>query len=382
MMQDTVLTMCKESVKEFTEFILEQCPTDTRIVSTNEVHNTFSKKLITEDDSDFEEEPFKDVPADQQNDLQQTMVMLFKMFDKNRDPEPLFVLDLILKQGHLIPTFSTNPQEIVNKIMAVFDEGVEVLQQIPQLEPILLRHLFKTHGKKTLKAPLRPRQKPQPVDPNKKSVLPDENTWLWESFAAIRAALEKAIEPLAEYAQTFSQFEAENKLNPDKYIKELDEGDDPMDAEGLKADIARNQKLEEELKERIPESVTVSIFQINIKDIRNMYTGKYQQIIEKEIKLIAQRAKDKNYEISTKFDEINERIQRPPNGIEELTETKKYISEIGIVIEKLKTEIDQCMHVYDICAGFNYEFSSMENDDKWKLYGAPLRIIEVIQNQS
>ena len=155
-----------------------------------------------------------------------------------------------------------------------------------------------------------------------------------------------------------------------------------MDAEGLKADIARNQKLEEELKERIPESVTVSIFQINIKDIRNMYTGKYQQIIEKEIKLIAQRAKDKNYEISTKFDEINERIQRPPNGIEELTETKKYISEIGIVIEKLKTEIDQCMHVYDICAGFNYEFSSMENDDKWKLYGAPLRIIEVIQNQS
>ena len=127
MMQDTVLTMCKESVKEFTEFILEQCPTDTRIVSTNEVHNTFSKKLVTEDDSDFEEEPFKDVPADQQNDLQQTMVMLFKMFDKNRDPEPLFVLDLILKQGHLIPTFSTNPQEIVNKIMAVFDEGVEVL---------------------------------------------------------------------------------------------------------------------------------------------------------------------------------------------------------------------------------------------------------------
>ena len=52
----------------------------------------------------------------------------------------------------------------------------------------------------------------------------------------------------------------------------------------------------------------MSIFSINIKDIRNMYTGKYQQIIDKEIKLIAKRASEANYEISTKFDEINERI--------------------------------------------------------------------------
>lgn len=32
------------------------------------------------------------------------------MFDKNKDPEPLFVLDLILKQKDLIPTYSTDPE--------------------------------------------------------------------------------------------------------------------------------------------------------------------------------------------------------------------------------------------------------------------------------
>lgn len=31
------------------------------------------------------------------DEYQRTMVWLFKMFDKNKDPEPLFVLDLILK---------------------------------------------------------------------------------------------------------------------------------------------------------------------------------------------------------------------------------------------------------------------------------------------
>jgi hypothetical protein len=46
-----------------------------------------------------------------------------------------------------------------------------------------------------------------------------------------------------------------------------------------------------------------------------------------------------NYTLSTKFDEINERIRRVPKNIEELTETKKYISEIPVTIAKLKEEI-------------------------------------------
>jgi hypothetical protein len=70
-----------------------------------------------------------------------------------------------------------------------------------------------------------------------------------------------------------------------------------------------------------------------------MYVGKHASIIEKEIKLIAQKAKEMNYSLSTKFDEINERIRRPPKNIEDLTETRKYISEIPITIEKLKQEI-------------------------------------------
>ncbi len=61
-----------------------------------------------------------------------------------------------------------------------------------------------------LKAPLRPPQEPAPPDPNKRSVLPDENTWLWEAYAALKFALEDSIKPLHEYVKTFSQFEHEN----------------------------------------------------------------------------------------------------------------------------------------------------------------------------
>jgi len=50
-----------------------------------------------------------------------------------------------------------------------------------------------------LKAPIRPRQKPSPPDPLKKNVLPDENTWLWESYDSIKQALTESIQPLYEY---------------------------------------------------------------------------------------------------------------------------------------------------------------------------------------
>jgi hypothetical protein len=204
------------------------------------------------------------------------MHWLHGLYDKNKDPEPLFDLDLIQKATNLIPTYSTAPEEIVNKIMNVFDDGIDILQKIPQLEPILLRHLFKTHTKKMLKAPIRPRQKPAPPDPNKKHVLPDENSWLWDAYDALKSALTESIQPLYEYLKTFDQFKPEFELNADKYVKSLDERDEPVSAEELKADIFRLREEETLLREKLPESVVVSIFRVNIKDIRNNYLGKYQ----------------------------------------------------------------------------------------------------------
>ena len=81
--------------------------------------------------------------------------------------------------------------------------------------------MFKTHGKKMLKAPLRPREEPKrkPDDSANKKFLPDENIWLWDAFFKIRQSLEKSIEPLYEYLKTYSVFDSENKLNPDKFVK-------------------------------------------------------------------------------------------------------------------------------------------------------------------
>lgn len=97
-----------------------------------------------------------------------------------------------------------------------------------------------------LKAPLRPREEPKrkPDDPGNKKFLPDENIWLWDSYNSIRTSLEKCVEPLYEYVKTFNKFEGENKLNPDRFVRSLDEGEQQITAEGLRADINEHRKEE------------------------------------------------------------------------------------------------------------------------------------------
>jgi hypothetical protein len=149
---------------------------------------------------------------------------------------------------------------------------------------------------KKIKAPVIPPDRPLPPDPTDKTKFLDENAWLWDAFHLdLIVSLEAAIQPLYEYVETYKEFAAENDLDPDAYVSkfsEAEEGKTPATPAQIREDIFKQMKAEEHLLERIPVEIQVSMFLINCKDIRAAYATKYQQIREKEIKLIAQIAKD------------------------------------------------------------------------------------------
>lgn len=317
MMQDSVLTLCQSSVKDFVEFMLKFKPESTAIISTHEVENVWKKD--EEEIKEGEEGEGSDQKIEEEDENEDP----FALTEQPDNPIPLFVLDLVLKPGQPLPQYSTDPHDIVKTVLQIMDDGLGALLEIPQLEPILLPKLFKTHGTKVLKAPHRP--KTRPVVPDKKHILPDENTWLWNAYQEIKDMLIQSIKPLDEFIQTFNAFEAENQLNPDQYVSSLDDGETKKSVDAIKEDILKHREEEARLLDEIPESIIVSIFQVNCKDIRNLFSGKHTTIIEKEIKLIAQRARDTNNDLSLKFEDMQARIRKPPSTIEELTATKEYM---------------------------------------------------------
>jgi hypothetical protein len=80
-------------VREFVEFMVKFIPSETEIVSTSKVVNKFDKKAIILSET----HEYDGIPDNQLDIVQQVRKELDKMFDKNKDPDPLFVLDLILK---------------------------------------------------------------------------------------------------------------------------------------------------------------------------------------------------------------------------------------------------------------------------------------------
>lgn len=93
-----------------------------------------------------------------------------------------------------------------------------------------------------------------------------------------------------------------------------------------------------------------------------MYAAKYRDIVDKEIKLIAQKAKDTNYTLTARFGEIAEKVQKVPKTIDDMTDTKKYIAEVGIQIEKMKKEIDECMTMYNLLDEFGHELTGQQQN--------------------
>jgi dynein heavy chain len=172
MMQDAVLTLTKDSVHEFVKFILKFIPEEDLIARELE-----GDKIKDGEEPEEVEEGEKEEESDFEDEEEK----------EEEERMPLFVLDLVLKPGQALPQYSTDPLEVVSRILEIFDEGVKQIQEIPQLEPQLLKTIFKTHGK-TVKAPVRPPAKP-PI-PTKEDILPDENTWLWEYYECLKENIE------------------------------------------------------------------------------------------------------------------------------------------------------------------------------------------------
>jgi hypothetical protein len=65
-----------------------------------------------------------------------------------------------------------------------------------------------------LKAVHLPEYRPEEPDPNDKSQLPDEETWLFDEYDKLRECILKVIDPLKAYKETYSKYSEEYACDP------------------------------------------------------------------------------------------------------------------------------------------------------------------------
>jgi len=178
------------------------------------------------------------------------------------------------------PEFSHSPEAVVESILKTFDHGLSALEQVVLLEQKLLSQLFKSNQKHYLKVPVKPESMPERPDPANKKLLPDPNTWIFVAYQKLSDSINQLVAPLNQYLATLKKYKAEYQLDPHKIIKDLDDDENPPEAEVLKKGVIFHRAEAERLMKEIPDSIVVSMFQINVGTIRDVIAAKHTWIAE------------------------------------------------------------------------------------------------------
>ena len=103
--------------------------------------------------------------------------------------------------------------------------------------------------------------------------------------------------------------------------------------------IAGHLEHAKRINQEIPEEKTISIFTVSTKVIRDNLAAKYTKIANDMIKMVAVQAKQQSISLLKEFDVFNEKVNRIPDGIESLSETKDFMASLPNELDKKQTDI-------------------------------------------
>ena len=385
-MQDTLYTLVTRSMVNYVEFIEKFIPEEVVITDVNDVKNYYPlipiEEKQTELNSTYDLIKMDDNPI---NNIFESALDDDDYLHDNEGRKPLFQINITKRDDRRVE-YTTKSEELIEEIMKIFDEGLEKMQQIPQVEPLLLANLIKKAEKQKipLKSIVRPKGcKPKPIE--KEQIkngyeLNDDAIWIWELYDRLKESLTRACEPLKDYVETFKKFREDIGIDPTDYIRKIKEDNNQnWTYQRIKEDINANKNREKSLLSEIPQIIHVSIFQINCKEFRTDLASKFLKIAELEIDYLREKSADINKEILNTYSFMKKEIMMEVNSIADLVKVQTYIETVPTEIMKLKEKSAEVDEIYNILDNFNVCIDHIQTEFKLNLIGGPTDIENTIR---
>lgn len=384
-MQDVLYSLVTKSMSNYVEFFQSYIPEAVEVKDVNDVENKYKEEeeieelnttndLINADDTDST--PLK-AGGEQGGDDEDFLL------ENDKHPS-LFQVNITKKDDKNIE-YTTKEEDLIHDIMQIFDDGLERMQKISQVEPLLLPNLIKA-GKngiplKTITRPKGGKPLPKTKDEIKEGFeLNEDAIWICEKYENLVASLKKACEPLKPYLATFNKYKELIELDPNQRMKEIkdDEGKDSEDKvwtyQKIKEDIIENKKKEERVLNEIPKIIHVSFFMVNCKEYRNDLANKFNKLADLEIEYLREKAKEINGNVLNGYAQMTKEITREVNTINDLKEVQTYIDSIPMEMQKLKDQTVQADELYSILDSFEVKLDYIQFELRMNLMRGPTDI--------
>ena len=385
LMQDVLHSLVTKSMSNYVKFFQHFIPEKVEIKDVNDVNNIFKEEIVEEEMNttndlinveEVESGPVKE-PSETMGDEEDFF------YDTNKYMA-LFQINITKKDEKTLE-YTTKEADLIKDVMQIFDDGLERMQKISQVEPLLLPNLIKA-GKngiplKTITRPKGGKPAPKTKEEIKEGFeLNEDAIWICEQYEDLVESLKKACEPLTPYLETFGKYKELIELDPFHRLKEIKD-DETKDVEErqwtyqkIKEDIIENKKKEEKILNEIPKVIHVSFFMINAREYRNELASKFNKLADMEMEYLKEKAKDLNGTIQTGYAQMAHEINREVITINDLKEVQNYIATIPLELNKLKERTVQVEEIYNILDGFNVKLDYIQFEQRMNLMRGPTDI--------
>lgn len=252
---------------------------------------------------------------------------------------PLFSIKLDIVNG--APAYSTNIKEFEKEFVKMFKSRILASQEVPQIDPILLRHLKFEQG---LKVPFI-------------GFLDDE---IQVQIYDIRRSYLICQIPLNAYAREFRKFVDFKNLVVNDYVQCCKES--KKTAKEIKYEISFQLSSIDEIEITVPSEIFIGPVKVCLTLKKDLIL-KRRELFEKLLVMYEEKLHEKLEVISKEFEEIVNKLLQKSESIEELVAVRQWLPEIPLQIEQIQNSIEQMTDDFEVLDSFLINLS----DDSMRL---------------
>jgi len=273
--------------------------------------------------------------------------------NKNKKKKPLFYLDIQYKDDTIC--YSIELEKIEQTILYIFNKTISCVENIPQLEPLVLKNISFA------------------VKPVIEKVH-DKEQIIKKIKALLVRNVDKLIEPLRDYLKLYDKYLPLLRLTQQEFIDEYSKRSEFL-IEDIEKDYLRYNKEWSEIDSKVPSSIQIGIFHVSCDQIKNaMKKDKAKMVMS----LFAEDTGNLASSIIQSFMDIQRKLKTKPISVEELMEIREYMKTVPDLVKEQQVRIQTMQYKYEFLDKYRYSISNEDFKSRWNALAWPSKINEIL----
>ncbi|GBF98747.1 dynein heavy chain axonemal [Raphidocelis subcapitata] len=263
----------------------------------------------------------------------------------SRRSAPLLAAEMTVSPDGLSLGYGTGPEAVHSRLMALFDNGLQRLQGLPDLEPQLMEHLFWPEPRKLTS--LHP-QEPEAV----------------AARAALEEALARGLLPMRDYLNCWKRYEPLLALSVEAEVERLAARGAELTLGEVQASVARAVADLREMEAALPATMNLGLVQVNCVKVRDLLLRKQERLATALKSLTARMPREMLAAVGAKFADLERRLRTKATSIEEVDAQRRLVAELPAKMVPLLAEVEAAQPWYDALEGMRHLLADDEARDR------------------